>query len=307
MIHSATIKNLRGIRRGRLDALAPLVIIVGPAGSGKSTVLDALNIGANPKPREAAALAVRRHGLPAGVRWLLWKGGEEGPAQISVSTLGGETRTCRFKGPQDGSKGRGQKAEKPAPAEFTGLTEIPEVRLVDGSLRRYEARIHELFLQAMEQGTAKEVIEQVGEILPRLLTVEVVGTDKPVLHVVFHGSSLPLMLAGDNVRRFFRLCLELATCPRGLILLEEPEAHQHPAVLRQTARAILSSVERGLQVVLTTQSLELVDALLGESAMPDLNQMVLFRLLLEGGRLDSSALPGGDVALMRQCLEEDFR
>ena len=38
MIKSVTIKNLRGIREGELSELTPLVVLVGPNSSGKSTL-----------------------------------------------------------------------------------------------------------------------------------------------------------------------------------------------------------------------------------------------------------------------------
>ena len=42
MIRSVEIKNFRGIQDGKLEDLTPLVILVGPNGCGKSTILDAL-------------------------------------------------------------------------------------------------------------------------------------------------------------------------------------------------------------------------------------------------------------------------
>ena len=42
VIQSVEIKNLRGIREGKLDGLTALTILVGPNGCGKSTILDAL-------------------------------------------------------------------------------------------------------------------------------------------------------------------------------------------------------------------------------------------------------------------------
>jgi AAA15 family ATPase/GTPase len=72
VITSIEISGLRGIREGKLDDLTPLVILVGPNGCGKSTVLDALLVGANENLQEAADVAFRRHvGLKDSARWLL--------------------------------------------------------------------------------------------------------------------------------------------------------------------------------------------------------------------------------------------
>src|SRR5437868_2761052 len=94
VIRSVEIKGLRGIRTGSLTDLTPLVVLVGPNGSGKSTILDALLIAANPRPPVAIGQAVeRREGRGAAARWLLWKGGHDGPAEITVTT-GSERRKC---------------------------------------------------------------------------------------------------------------------------------------------------------------------------------------------------------------------
>jgi predicted ATPase len=77
----------------------------------------------------------------------------------------------------------------------------------------------------------------------------------------------------------------MAIVPEGLILLEEPEVYQHPKALWQTALAILANVRRGVQVVVTTHSLELIDAILAEASEDDLEGMAVFNLLLEDGKL----------------------
>ena len=45
--------------------------------------------------------------------------------------------------------------------------------------------------------------------------------------------------------RFVRFSLELAASGDGVALLEEPEVHQHPAAMQQTARVIMAAVRRG--------------------------------------------------------------
>lgn len=50
MIHTVEIRGLRGIREGTLNQLTPLVVLVGPNACGKSTVLEALFMGASNTP-----------------------------------------------------------------------------------------------------------------------------------------------------------------------------------------------------------------------------------------------------------------
>src|SRR5262245_57936630 len=44
MITSIEIEGLRGIQQGKIEGLAPLTLIVGPNGSGKTAVLEALGL-----------------------------------------------------------------------------------------------------------------------------------------------------------------------------------------------------------------------------------------------------------------------
>jgi predicted ATPase len=90
-------------------------------------------------------------------------------------------------------------------------------------------------------------------------------------------------------------------------LLEEPEVHQHPGAIRQTARAILAAVRRGIQVILTTHSLELIDALQGECLDADLARLSLYRLQLKDGILTHSRVAGPDIAFQRTTVEVDLR
>src|SRR5579862_2418909 len=76
MIRSIEIKGLRGIQEGKHDDLTPLVVLVGTNGSGKSTILDALLIGASPRPGAVVKLfATGRARVEHDPRWFLWRVG----------------------------------------------------------------------------------------------------------------------------------------------------------------------------------------------------------------------------------------
>lgn len=91
------------------------------------------------------------------------------------------------------------------------------------------------------------------------------------------------------------------------VFLEEPEAHQHPASIRQSARAIVTGIRSGLQLVVATHSLELIDALLAELADDELPQLSVHRLHLTAGELRTSRVVGEDVRLSRREIAEDLR
>ena len=102
--------------------------------------------------------------------------------------------------------------------------------------------------------------------------------------------------------------LELSIRSDGVVLLEEPEVHQHPGALRQSARAVWAAVNRGVQVVISTHSIELIDMLLVEAPTDGLDRLSLFRLALDGtGDLRTSRLTGPQIQSARTEIEDDLR
>ena len=62
----------------------------------------------------------------------------------------------------------------------------------------------------------------------RILTEHSDATDRPIVHLVFDAYSIPAALAGDGIHALLQLGLELISMSAGTMLLEEPEAFQHP-------------------------------------------------------------------------------
>lgn len=127
------------------------------------------------------------------------------------------------------------------------------------------------------------------------------------MNLTFRNGARPLPLVGDGVRLLVQQSLELAAPISGTILLEEPEVHMHPAAIRQVAKAILAAVSRGIQVVITTHSLELIDSLLAESKPEKLDDIAIYRLNLSDGTLKSSRLSGSEASFSRNQIQEDLR
>ncbi len=95
MITSIEIENLRGIRAGRLNGLAPLTILTGPNGCGKSTVLDALLIATSPSPAEAVGQAIQRHPVvPSGASWLFSTSADNARLKINPGQQPGWRDRC---------------------------------------------------------------------------------------------------------------------------------------------------------------------------------------------------------------------
>jgi hypothetical protein len=170
--------------------------------------------------------------------------------------------------------------------------------------------LHDLYSGIGERGEREALLDLVAGVVPGLVLIEV-HTDQgdPRLNLTFADGSVPVAMAGDGIRALVRMSLELYAHPEGAgtVLLEEPEAYQHPAAIRASGRAIVEAVRRGIQVILTTHSLELIDALLDHLKPDELDQLSLHRLVLDEGSLRTSRLSGSEVRLARGDIEEDLR
>ncbi len=318
MIDSLEIQNLRGIREGKLDKLTSLVVLVGPNGSGKSTVLDALLIGTSKYPNEAVQEAIKRHpGVDQGARWLVWFGAMSEPIRISVSTDTGGSRTLKLginpvglapnniKCLQESSSPQGTEGSGP---QIPATDGVSEARLLEPRAFDAVPPLHRSYTEAVVQGRRDEVRNIVTDLIPHATNLEILtDADRPIVHVVFDDHSVPVAFAGDGIYSLIRLSLELASRPSGVILVEEPEVHQHPAAIRGSVLAILAAIRRGIQVIITTHSLELIDSLLAEASQDDLEKLCVYRLSLDQGMLKSRRISGTEAAFLRTEIKDDLR
>ncbi len=335
VISSIEITRFRGIREGKLEDLTPLVVLVGPNASGKSSVLDALLVAGSRPIREGITQVVQRHqGLRYGARWLFWRTGIHGSSQIKVEAGRSGKRTCNLTPLQpdrwtpfpvkceiqentgavrtgsvllefvDGNTVAASSGREPdTPVEI-----LPGARLVEGHREDSEVPLNRLVTKAAEHGALEQLSEMIRELSPDLRDVRILTeADSPVVHLVRTDHSVPAALAGDGLYSLLRMSAQLATRREGTVLLEEPEVHQHPGAMRQTIRAILAAVRRDIQVILTTHSLELIDQILAESSDEDIERLSLYRLQLADGNLMCHRMAGDDVRFARVQIENDLR
>jgi len=186
--------------------------------------------------------------------------------------------------------------------------QFPGASLVGGAYVDGNAALHKLISEAREQGLLGTVTEILRGVVPgaRELAIGTEG-DAPRGDIDFGDHAVPIALCGDGIRALVSLSLELATYPKGTVLIEEPEVHQHPGAIRQSVRAILAAARREIQVVLTTHSLELIDYVLAELNEEEFEHFSVYRLQLENGLLKSHRIPGPDVQFSRTEIGDDLR
>ncbi len=335
MITQVSIKNLRGIAEGTVSGITPLTILTGVNGSGKSTVLDALLIGANSLPAAAITQAVnRRASRQSTAEWLFRTRSEHATLEIQ---LGGVRRFVDLSWmPQEVARNSfsertaigaiearvpglgtgtviflelgGQRAhhelERPPPR-----TRI-DVRLIDMRGAAGEQRdLTDVLTEAKSAGFGASTVDLLSNIVPGLKNLEIlkVGAGYEV-GAIYDDAAIPLSMGGDGVRSVARLALELAALPNGLALLEEPEVHQHPGALKLSAATIVSAVKRGLQIVVATHSLELIDELLLSASKADLlDQLSVQKLRLTNGRLETTVFSGAESDKIRNVIGTELR
>jgi predicted ATPase len=187
------------------------------------------------------------------------------------------------------------------------LRRVPLVKLVDPRPGAKHALLSRVYTEAVESGLLDESVALVSDVVPGLRNIVLTEpSGATVVQLQFSDHSVPVALAGDGIQSLVRICFELALPAGSMALLEEPEASQHPRALRQTARAISAAVKRGVQVVLSTHSLDLLDALLLELD-DDLSPLSVHHLALRDGALRSTRYDGSEAAFAREAAGEDLR
>lgn len=341
MIRSVEIKGLRGIQEGKLEDFTPLVIFVGTNGSGKSTVLEAMLIGASQYPEKAIGyVANRRPGVKQGYEWLFRSEFasevfESKEIYVHVATDANCERTIRLNPSNSNFTNEradylGKLQEECEGVEtantnigvtfrdslqnqsgFWGrqLNGVENLRILESETGAGGKSLHTLYTQATKAGRREEVNALLRDIVPELSHIEILTEeDSPIIHLVYKNRSIPAAIAGSGIYTLLRLSLELAAYPDRVVLLEEPEVYKHPGAMRQSARAIWAAVRRGIQVIISTHSMDFIDALLVEFRdEEELDKMSVYRLLLVEGCLRSSRTAGSEITFARVEIGEDLR
>ena len=182
--------------------------------------------------------------------------------------------------------------------------------MLDPRHAREERTDAQLFTSVIERGARAALYETLPRLLDgaKELQILVDNGNQPALHLVFDGArgSIPLDLVSDGTASLLRMAMTLQTAADGLLLIEEPEIHLHPRTVRNVASMLARAAKAGPQIVLTTHSLELIDALT-DACSDDLSLLTVVQTRLEEGKLRTASIPGESVASLRSQIDEDLR
>ena len=315
MIRQLELHNFRGIADGAICNLTKLVVLVGPNGSGKSSLIDGLLIAGVRDPTKSIQPACNRR-PPDGQapRWLV-RGGT-GTGSVAVDADDGWHRTVKLVASEGGvtptlEATRNDKPTTQEPNRSNSLFQAGppplNIRLVE-PVQTGSTKLADLYTRVAEQGRRREAKALIIELIPNLEDIEILTQNgEATVYLVFSDGAHPAALAGDGVHLLLKLGLELSSRTGGTVLLEEPDTHMHPGAIRQVAKAIWAAVRRGIQVILTTHSLDLIDAIVAEATTDDLTDLALYQIRTADSHLKSSRLDGSDVAFSRAEIQDDLR
>lgn len=302
-------QSLRGICGEVSLDLAPLNVIVGRNGVGKSTIVDAALIGSANNPADALGRIVRRRvAVRHGARWLVTRSSVPGSPVASVRAESSqgvvrETRISLMENPtatlvedlvrryrdigdddvqavrvqvDDGRVDADHRATfevafEPGNGYSIKASDVPAplrvgayVRLVDAKL--IQEPLTDAFSRTVQTGRIANVLDILQSTEPGISSLQILtDDDQPYLAATVRGVTMPLSLVGDGVRVLARLAFEIEDIrDGGLLLVEEPEIHQHPVAVGAIAKSLVDASRRGVQVVVTTHSLDMVEDIRGQ-------------------------------------------
>jgi len=344
IVKALEVEGYRGLRKASLTDFAGINVFVGRNGSGKSSLLEALYTAL--KPYEGLSYVVKRRGWfgLASAEAIFHGRGKEARVKASFEDGSWEEVTIRRGIPTaehlDTLKAKGLDISKlyaldlslkgrvagdvifyvDSSGRYSPILLGEDIRAVHNAIfidwnSAYAYGTPEKAYAAMMEEGGEEAREAVVKALQseyeELRDVEVLyAHGKWVLYLVFKDRSIPYYVAGDGIRYALMYLMAVFTPKEAVLLMEEPELHAHPRLMKIVANSILHTHrERRNQVFLSTHSLELIEMLIEQAEKLGLKDqdLKIYRLALKNGVLYSKAYTLSEALDAVKKLEWDLR
>lgn len=298
MIESLTIKGFRGLDERVLRKLGKINLLVGPNNSGKTAVLDAVELLVRDgHPRTLASLAGRRSGeyaglfdyregdsLPSTVRYLFHGYAETGQAALSLACTGAPERELSLSWQDRSEAGaypdaaqiqvlrNGRDVEtlgvgSTPTTGFTGRRDPGRVQFVS-PFGATATSLHPLWGSIVGNPDEDVVLAAMQILDPRIerlvFSSSAVDDPTPKIHVRLKGvrERVPLSSLGDGMRRMLGIAIRAVKAKDGWLLLDEVDSGLHFSAMESLWRWLISfAASYNLQVFATTHSSDCVNAL----------------------------------------------
>ncbi len=197
---------------------------------------------------------------------------------------------------------------------FTGKKEIsPNIIFIDWNVVRefgLPEKVYSFLLEYGGKEAEKNLVNVFKTMYSELEEFKVLPkNNKWVLSAILTKYSIPFYLLGDGIKSAFIYIALLNSVEKGIILIEEPELHQHIGSMEFIAEAIIKSrKERENQVFITTHSLEFIDLVLRKAKKYDMGKEIsIYRISLKNGELKYRLYSYEEALKAREEFEVDLR
>ncbi len=290
-IRSIEITGFRGIRRGLIESLADVNILVGQNNSGKTTVGEAIARAAccaagsriDPLGRDRIApWTIPRHEGASDSGLALWYR-SDGSQEMRVRVDDGKGTNFGFSAqPVVGANptiGGGVVSSTSLREFAAGVTLFSAA---DANEEMIERGVWRRLLSTRSDKALAESLRTMFD-MPNLERLEFPFDAK--LTLVFPDHVLSLDSQGEGTRAAVRFLLVLSSLRNTLLMFEHPESHQHPGSLERFAEAVCRQArDQEVQLLLTTHSADCVRAFF-KGAGSAHSEAALFHLSLREGEL----------------------
>lgn len=318
-----SISRYRGIRRGEVDGLTQVNIFIGKNNSGKSSILEAIYLlsAVSPKDqlgRDKVAYLVARRSEGRSLEWAqgkeaLWHGydmsqsvevGGDVLGIFMAVELGPGTPQVLIKQPEAWRRMYYNYELRERVKEFSAVERFMSgVTLVEPGLARRISSLESLWPRLLRRRLDRLVVEVLREAYDvdaeDLTYIPYAGGHQLVVklpHTFVRVDDL-----GDGARYAVALAMVASLTEGSALLIEEPEAHQHPSGLLKTMEVLLDLASRnGIQLFMTTHSLELLKAVRLANERHKLDVAVFFVELDGEGNLSARRFTLDDEERLRR-------